>query len=82
MPKYIDAEALKKKLFPFAADKSSYSINAKSVYKTIEKMPSSAVVGKSEVAFEIMEHLEGKGLLTMDVCWAIAELIEEYDRER
>ena len=50
MPRYIDADALIKKIFPYdVADRSRYTINAKAVYEAIQKAPTADVVPKSEV---------------------------------
>lgn len=45
MPRYIDADALIKKNFPYEViDTGSYSINAKSIYEAIKKAPTADVV--------------------------------------
>lgn len=45
MPRYIDADALIKKIFPYEViDTGSYSINAKSIYEAIKKAPTADVV--------------------------------------
>ncbi|MBE6618405.1 MAG: DUF551 domain-containing protein [Ruminococcaceae bacterium] len=50
MARYIDADALIKKIFPFDnVDKKSYSINAKAVYEEIKKAPTVDVPPKVEV---------------------------------
>ena len=50
MPRYIDADALIKKLFPYdVVDKRCYSINAEAVYKGIETTPTADVAPSSEV---------------------------------
>ena len=44
MPRYIDAEALHKKIYPLdLVDKRNYSINAKAVEKAIFEMPTADV---------------------------------------
>lgn len=56
MTRYIDADALIKKLFPYdVVNKKDYSINAKAVADAIANMPTADVVPKSEV-----EELSGK----------------------
>lgn len=45
MPRYIDADAMIKKLFPYdGVDKASYSINAKAVHEAIKNAPTADVV--------------------------------------
>lgn len=45
MKKYIDADALIKKIFPYdVVDPKCYSINAKAVYEEIKRSPSADVV--------------------------------------
>lgn len=44
MPRYIDADALHKKIYPLdLVDKRNYSINAKAVEKAIFEMPTADV---------------------------------------
>lgn len=57
MPRYIDADALIKKLFPYdVVDKKCYSINAEAVYKGIETTQTADVAPSSE-ADEIAKEL-------------------------
>lgn len=50
MARYIDADALIKKIFPYdIVDKKDYSINAKAVADAIDNIPTADVVPKSEV---------------------------------
>ena len=52
MPRYIDADALYKKLYPLdLADKRTYTINAKAVADAIANIPTADVVPKSEVEY-------------------------------
>lgn len=45
MPRYIDADALIKKIFPYdGVDRDRYVINAKAVYEAIQKVPTADVV--------------------------------------
>ena len=49
MARYIDAEALIKKIFPYdTVDKAQYSINAKAVYEAIQSMPTEGVVEEAK----------------------------------
>lgn len=55
MARYIDADALIKKIFPYdVVDKKCYTINAKMIYEAIQKAPTADVAPKSEVAREII----------------------------
>lgn len=59
MPRYIDAEALIKKIFPYEViDKKDYSINAEAIYKAIEEAPTENVTTMSEAAREIFTAIE------------------------
>lgn len=50
MARYIDADALYKKLYPLdVVDKRLYTINAKAVADAIDNAPTADVVPKSEV---------------------------------
>lgn len=49
MARYIDADLLLKKLFPYdVVDKKQYAINAQAVYNAIEGASTADVVPKSE----------------------------------
>lgn len=51
MPRYIDADALIKKIFPYdLVDEKCYSINAKAVHEEIKKAPTADVILRSELA--------------------------------
>lgn len=57
MARYIDADALIKKIFPYdVVDKKCYTINAKMIYEAIQKAPTADVAPKSEVAREIIDE--------------------------
>ena len=59
MARYIDADELIKKIFPYdVVDKKTYSINAYAVYDAIKKAPTSDVAPKREVAKEIFEEIK------------------------
>lgn len=59
MARYIDADELIKKIFPYdVVDKKEYAINAYAVYDAIQKTPSADVVSKSEVEKLIELHKE------------------------
>ncbi len=59
MPRYIDAEALIKKIFPYEViDKKDYSINAEAIYNAIEEAPTENVTTMSEAAREIFTAIE------------------------
>ncbi len=54
MARYIDADGLIKKVFPYdVVDKKCYTINAKTIYEAIQEAPTADVVPRSEV--EILE---------------------------
>ena len=56
MPRYVDADALIKKIFPYdVVDKKCYSINAKMIYEEIQKSPTADVVPKSDYIQQIAE---------------------------
>ena len=58
MARYIDADALIKKIFPYnVVDKKLYCINAQAVYNAISKTPTADVVPKAEVE-ELVHKLE------------------------
>lgn len=55
--RYIDADALYKKLYPLdLADKRKYTINAKAVADAIANIPTADVVPRSEVALKVIEE--------------------------
>lgn len=57
--RYIDAEALYKKIFPFdLVDQKLYTINAKAVANAIDNAPTADVAPKSEVANEVIDDIE------------------------
>ena len=50
MARYIDADGLIKKVFPYdVVDKKCYTINAKRIYEAIQEAPTADVVPRSEV---------------------------------
>ena len=56
MARYIDADELIKKIFPYdVVDKKEYAINAYAVYDAIQKTPSAEVAPKSEMLEEVLE---------------------------
>jgi hypothetical protein len=58
MARYIDADLLLERIYPYnGVDKSKYAINAKAVFEAIRKSPTADVVPKSEVAREIIDEL-------------------------
>ena len=72
MARYIDADMLIKKVFPYdVVDKKCYSINAKMIYEAIKKAPTADVVPKSEV-----EELSGK---YEDLKLKHIDLAKDYD---
>lgn len=53
MPRYIDADGLIKKVFPYdVVDKKCYTINAKMIYEAIQEAPTADVVPRSEEGAE------------------------------
>lgn len=59
MPRYIDADALIKKIFPYdVVDPKDYSINAYAIYKAIEDAPTVNVTTMNEAAKEIFAAIE------------------------
>lgn len=59
MPRYIDADALIKKIFPYdVIDKNDYSINANAIYRAIEDTPTENVTTMKEAAKEIFAAIE------------------------
>jgi hypothetical protein len=59
MPRYIDADLLLERIYPYnCVDKSKYAINAKAVFEAIRKSPTADVAPKSEVAREIFDELD------------------------
>ena len=58
MARYIDADALIKKIFPMGIGDGMYTINAKAVRFAIDNAPTADVAPKSEVAREIFEEIE------------------------
>lgn len=59
MARYIDADALIKKIFPYdVVDKKCYTINAKAVEDAIAKTPTADVAPKSEVINEFVERVK------------------------
>ena len=72
MARYIDADALIKKIFPYdVVDKKCYTINAKMIYEEIQKAPTADVVPNSEV-----EELSGK---YDDLKLKYADLAKDHD---
>jgi hypothetical protein len=55
--RYIDADALIKKIYPMGIGDGKYTINAKAVKLAIDNTPSADVVPKSEVE-KIFEEIE------------------------
>ena len=59
MTRYIDADALIKKVFPYdVVDTKCYSINAKMIYNAIQEAPTADVVPKSEVE-RLLDEIDG-----------------------
>ena len=68
--RYIDADALIKKIYPMGIGDGKYTINAKAVKLAIDNIPTSDVVPRAEVAREIFG----------DVKKAIKEEVRDYCR--
>ena len=79
MPRYIDANALIKKIFPYdIVDKKDYSINAKAVADAIDNIPTADVVPRADVVREFAKFLIDKsqdGVIHVD---EICDLVVEY----
>lgn len=59
MARYIDADALIKKIFPLGMfDNGNYAVNARAVKKAIDSIPTADVAPKSEFAREIFAEIE------------------------
>ena len=67
MARYIDADAILKKIFPFeGVDKRTYSINAQAIYNVICQAPIADVVSKSYVEEEKETALRYIAALSID----------------
>lgn len=59
MPRYIDADALEKKLFPIGmVDDGRYALPAKAVKVAIDRMPTADVIPMKEVERIMKEHID------------------------
>ena len=61
MARYIDADALIKKIFPYdGVDKRHYSINAKAIYDAINAAPTADIVSTSQVYGAVIAEIAEK----------------------
>ena len=81
MERYIDADALYKKIFPMGVvDKRQYSINAKVVAEAIDKTPTANVAPREEVdrlRFNLKAVLDERAVDKAEVA---IEIFEEISR--
>ena len=79
MARYIDADELVKKIFPYEViDKKLYCIKAQAVYDAISKAPTADVVPRADVVREFAKFLIDKsqdGVIHVD---EICDLVVEY----
>lgn len=81
MERYIDADALIKKIFPMGIGDGKYTINAKAVKLAIDNAPIADVVPKSEVYrvyYNLQAVLEERAETKQEVA---LEIFEEIERE-
>ena len=79
MPRYIDADGLIKKVFPYyVVDKKCYTINAKRIYEAIQEAPTADVVPKSEYIRQIAERQAAEEAIR-EIFEEIEEIIRKHD---
>lgn len=77
MPRYIDADALIKKVFPYdVVDKKSYAINAKTIYEEIQNAPTVNVAEVKHGEWKVKEFKStNKKFITCSVCNLVIDCI-------
>jgi hypothetical protein len=79
--RYIDADALIKKIYPMGIGDGKYTINAKAVKLAIDNAPTADVVPKSEVKrvyYNLQAVLEERAETKQEIAREIFEEIEEH----
>jgi hypothetical protein len=74
MARYIDADALIKKMFPLGIGDGMYTINAKAVKFAIDKIPTADVVPKSKYDLAVAEREANVKGFTEELAKAKAEV--------